>query len=88
MAFTIPVMTVKAFRIAGLYSPKGKKWYKFTKDVVANDEGHAVEIAYSLLGSKYGIKRRLIKVEAIREIKPEESKDPTVKFELRDKDGE
>jgi len=71
---------MKAFRIAGLYSPKGKKWYKFTKDVVAEGEDAAMEKVYSVLGSKYGIKRRLIKINEIKEIKPEESDDPMVRY--------
>jgi len=71
---------MKVFRIAGLYSPKGKKWYKFTKDVVADEDDAAMEKVYSVLGSKYGIKRRLIKIKEIKEIKPEESDDPMVKY--------
>ncbi len=80
MSCTIQVIIMKVFRIAGLYSPKGKKWHKFTKDVVADDEGAATEKVYSILGSKYGIKRRLIKINEIREIKPDESDDPMVKY--------
>ncbi len=74
---------MKAFRVEGLYSPKGKEWYKFTKDLVADGEEDAVEKAYSLLGSKYGIKRRLIKINAVKEISPEESEDPVVKYYAR-----
>ncbi len=79
---------MKAYRISGLYSPKGKKWFKFTKDVIAEDEKSAVEKSYSLLGSKYGIKRRLIKINKIREIAPHESDDPVVRYYLRDKNGQ
>jgi len=75
---------MKAFRVAGKYSPKGKEWFKFTKDVVADSEEEAVEKAYSLLGSKYGIKRRLIRIEETKEINPEESNDPVVKYHMRD----
>jgi large subunit ribosomal protein LX len=71
---------MKVFRVAGLYSPKGKRWYKFSKDVVAEDEGKAIEKVYSIVGSKYGIKRRLIDIKAIQEIKPEDSNDPMVKY--------
>ena len=77
---------MKAYRVYGLYSPKGKKWYKFSKDVVAESEEDAKEKSYSLLGSKYGIKRRLIKIEGIDEINPEESDDPVVRYTfLRDR---
>jgi large subunit ribosomal protein LX len=77
-------MLMKAFRVEGLYSPKGKEWYKFTKDLIAEDENDAREKAYSLLGSKYGIKRRLIKIDGVKEIKPEESEDPVVRYYARD----
>ncbi|NPA74506.1 MAG: 50S ribosomal protein L18a [Euryarchaeota archaeon] len=79
---------MKAFRIKGKYSPKGKEWFKFTKDIVAEDENNALDIAYSLLGSKYGIKRRLIKIEAITEIDPAESQDPTVQYLLGEQNGQ
>ena len=77
---------MKVFRVEGLYSPKGKTWHRFSKDVVAEDEDAALERAYSLLGSKYGIKRRLIDIKKVSEIKPEESNDPTVKYATRDSD--
>ncbi len=79
---------MKVYRISGTYSPKGKRWFKFTKDVIADDEKSAVEKSYSLLGSKYGIKRRLIKINAIQEINPQESDDPVVRYYLRDKNGQ
>ncbi len=52
--------------------------------MVADSEEEAVEKAYSLLGSKYGIKRRLIRIEETKEINPEESNDPVVKYYMRD----
>ncbi len=76
---------MKAYRVAGLYSPKGKDWFKFTKDVVADDEAAAIERVYSVIGSTYGIKRRLIKISAIKEIKPQESDDPVVKYHMSGK---
>ena len=76
---------MKAYRIAGLYSPKGREWFKFTKDVVANDEAAAIERVYSVIGSTYGIKRRLIKISAIKNIRPVESNDPVVKYYLSGK---
>ncbi|AGB05171.1 ribosomal protein L20A (L18A) [Aciduliprofundum sp. MAR08-339] len=75
---------MKVYRVAGLYSPKGKKWFKFTKDVVAYEEEAAKEKIYSIVGSKYGIKRRLIDIKEIKEINPEESHDPMVRYLMRD----
>ena len=71
---------MKVFRIYGLYSPKGKNWLKFTKDVVAEDTEAAREKVYSIMGSKYGIKRRLVDIKEIEEIKPEDSSDPMVQY--------
>ncbi len=71
---------MKVYRVAGLYSPKGKKWHRFTKDVVADDMEAAKEKIYSILGSKYGIKRRLVDIKEIKEIKPEDSEDPMVRY--------
>ncbi len=75
---------MKVFRVEGLYSPKGKNWFKFTKEVVADDEKQAEEKAYSLMGSKYGIKRRLVNIKAINEISVEEARDPIVQYLMRD----
>ena len=71
---------MKVFRIFGLYSPKGKRWLKFSKDVVADNEEAAKEKVYSIMGSKYGIKRRLVDIKEIKEIPPEESSDPMVQY--------
>ncbi len=78
-------MVMKVYRVSGLFSPKGKKWHKFTKDVVAGNEQEALEKVYSMIGSKHGIKRRLIDIKNIQEIKPEESDDPTVKYYMSGK---
>ncbi len=75
---------MKVFRVEGMYSPKGKNWFKFTKEVVADDEKQAEEKAYSLMGSKYGIKRRLVNIKAINEISVEEARDPIVQYLMRD----
>ncbi len=75
---------MKVFRIVGKYSPKGKEWFKFTKDLIAENEDEAKEKSYSIMGSKYGIKRRLIKINEVKEIDPKESNDPVVKYHMRD----
>lgn len=73
---------MKAFRVSGEYSPKGKKWHRFTKDVVAENDKDALERVYSVMGSKHGIKRRLIRIKEVVEISPEESEDPVVRYYL------
>ncbi len=76
---------MKVYRVRGLYSPKGKKWHKFTKDVIAEDDTSALERVYSVMGSKHGIKRRLIKIEDVKEIAPDESEDPVVRYYMSGK---
>jgi len=35
---------VKAFRVEGIYSPKGKEWYKFSKDIIAEKDEDALDV--------------------------------------------
>lgn len=52
---------------------------KFVKYVRALNEKQALEKVYSDLGSKNKIKRHNIKIEEIREVKPEEVTDKTIR---------
>ena len=58
----------------------GKIWQPFSKEVMGNDEEEAKERLLSILGSKHGVKRRMIKIEEIKELKKEEIKDPVIKY--------
>ena len=64
---------IKIFKIVGTYN-KGHKKYKFSKEVRALKQENALEKVYTQITS-IGIYRRQIKIQEIREIKPEECED-------------
>ncbi len=64
---------IKIFKIVGTYY-KEKKKYKFSKEVRALKEDDALEKVYTMITS-IGLYRRQIKIQEIRQIKPEECKD-------------
>jgi len=69
---------VKIFRVKGWFQ---QQWQRctFTKELCAISEQQALERVYSEVGSKHKVKRNLIRIEEISEIKPEEIKDPRVR---------
>lgn len=49
------------------------------KELPALSEQQAVERIYSEVGSKHKVKRNLIHIEEVAEIKPDEAKDPRIR---------
>jgi len=41
-------------------------WQSFTNVIESQNEKNAVEKAYSLLGSKQGVKRNLVRIEEVK----------------------
>lgn len=70
---------MKVYLMKGIFL-MGKIWQPFSKEVMGNDEEEAKERLLSILGSKHGVKRRMIKIEEIKELKKEEIKDPVIKY--------
>jgi large subunit ribosomal protein LX len=72
------VIETKIFRVKGWFQ---KPWQKqvFVKELPALSEQQAMERIYSEVGSKHKVKRNLLHIEEIVEIKPEEAKDPRIK---------
>lgn len=68
----------KIFRIKGWFKKKREK-IEFIKEVPSKSKDRALERLYSELGSKHAVKRNLIKISEIEEIKPEEAKDPNIR---------
>ncbi|KXB06909.1 hypothetical protein AKJ51_02515 [candidate division MSBL1 archaeon SCGC-AAA382A20] len=68
----------KIFRIDGSFV-KNKQKTEFIKEVPANSKDRALERLYSELGSKHAVKRNLIQINDIEEIKPEEAEDPKIR---------
>ncbi len=64
-------MSVKVWRVTGVYQ-KAKRKFRFSKDLVAVNEGQAKERVLSELGSRHRVKRREITIQETKEIKPEE----------------
>ncbi len=69
---------VKIFRVKGWFK---QPWQRctFVKELPALSEQQALERIYSEVGSKHKVKRNLIHIEEITEIKPEEIKNPCVR---------
>ena len=63
---------VKVYRINGTFGQKGNK-QKFTIDLRATTPEQAKEKIYTDIGSRQRVKRFLINIESIKEIKPEDT---------------
>jgi len=62
------VIDMGRYIVTGRYKASfiGNVWQKFTKVLDCPNERVAIEWAYSLMGSKHGLKRNLIKVDEVR----------------------
>ena len=47
----------------------GQKWERFTKKIASPNKNNAAEKTYSLIGSEHGLRRSLIKIESVEEVK-------------------
>jgi len=70
---------MKVYRVEGKFL-MGKIWQPFSKEIIGNDENEARERLFSILGSRHRVKRRMIKIDSIREVNKEEIGDPVVKY--------
>jgi len=61
---------MSTFEIKGKFRTEliNKTWYPFTKIVEGPNEKTATEKVYSLLGSKHGLKRGLIRINEVKTI--------------------
>ncbi len=72
---------VKIYRVIGemlISHDRLPTWQKFVLELRALNEKHALEKAYSLLGSRHKLKRYHIKIEKIEVISPEEVSRPYI----------
>ena len=76
-------MTVKAYRVEGQFIIKNKR-HTFTKETLAKSKGKAQDYILSIVGSNHRIKRRMISIDNITELAPEDVKNPVVKYKLRE----
>jgi large subunit ribosomal protein LX len=66
---------IKIYRVIGLAlfgHDKFPEWRRFSIEVRALNENHALEYIYSVMGSRHKLKRSNIKILKIEEIRPEE----------------
>ncbi|RLG57703.1 MAG: 50S ribosomal protein L18a [Hadesarchaea archaeon] len=63
---------MRTYRISGWFK-QGLERQKFTKEVSALSEKHALERVYSDLGSKHKLKRNQINIDVVIEVKPGET---------------
>ncbi len=75
---------MKIFRISGTVK-MGANWQKFTKETLANGKDDAIHRVYSEMGGRHGVPRRLVKIENVEEIKPEEVTDFVIKGLIENK---
>lgn len=68
----------KVFRVTGTFRT-GHHDQNFSKEIVAESDARAKELMLSLIGSKHGSPRRLIKIESIKEVAPNEIQDAVVR---------
>ena len=69
---------IKIYRIEGIISKPNLKT-KFSKEVRAIKPEDAIEIVLSEIGSKHRVKRFQIKILDVKEISPEEARNPIIR---------
>jgi ribosomal protein L20A (L18A) len=66
-------VVMKVFRVKGSMPLKNRQ-QAFSVDVLASSQAEARRKALTQMGSRHGVKSYLLKVDEVKEIKPEESK--------------
>jgi ribosomal protein L20A (L18A) len=74
-------MVVKAYRVEGQFIVKNRR-HVFTKETLAKSQDEAQEHILSTIGGNHRIKRRVISINTITELKPEDVTNPVVKYKL------
>lgn len=73
---------IKVFRIEGTFPMGLNKNQRFVKELLGKDKSDATERLLSVLGSEHGVKRRMVKINDIKEIKADEVTNLKVKQQL------
>ncbi len=77
---------MKVYRIIGKFK-MGLSFVDFTKETASNSKEEVIERILSEIGSKHRTKRKDIKIESVRELKPQEVEDLYVREMLEAEDG-
>jgi len=73
---------MKAFEIKGQFRLSPREWQPFAIEVASLDEKSALDKLLALIGSRHNVKRKFVKIEGVRALKPEEVTDQAVKHLL------
>lgn len=73
---------MKAFEVKGQFRISLRQWQPFALEVASPDEKAAVDKSLALIGSRHKIKRKFVKIEGVRSLKPDEVTDHAVKHLL------
>jgi large subunit ribosomal protein LX len=63
-------MTDQKFEVKGTFK-MGEDWMPYTKVIAAPNENQAKERTFAVFGSKHNLKRRYIKVDAVKAVTAE-----------------
>ena len=63
-------MTDQKFEVKGTFR-MGADWMPYTKVIAAPNENQAKERTFAVIGSKHNLKRRYIKVDAVKAVTAE-----------------
>ncbi len=63
-------MTDQKFEVKGTFR-MGEDWVPYTKVIAAPNENQAKERTFAVFGSKHNLKRRYIKVDAVKAVTAE-----------------
>jgi len=76
---------MKAFEVKGQFRIAPREWQPFALEVASQDEKAALDKSLALIGSRHKVKRKFVKIDGVKQLKPEEVTDHTVKFLLEAK---
>lgn len=68
---------MNVYRVSGFFT-SGIFLQKFSRELLATSKEQALERVYSELGSNHNVRRNLIRIGEVSEIKPGEVTDPKV----------
>ncbi len=78
---------MKAFRIEGEFLMKDR-WQRFVREVASKDKKSAVEYILSDMGGRHRTKRKNVKIQDVKQVKPEDVKSQLVRDTLEGDKGD
>jgi large subunit ribosomal protein LX len=76
------LVRMKAFEVKGQFRLSPREWQPFALEVASTDEKAALDKSLALIGSRHKVKRKFVKIDGVRQLKPDEVTDHTVKYLL------